>query len=67
MNPPENQSDCNSEPQYFDPELPDSSEQEFAVSLEEKTSVPAFVVESVAQPIADAGLAIEKTKPQLSK
>lgn len=67
MNPPENQSDCNSEPQYFDPELPDSSEQEFAVSLEEKTSVPAFVVESVAQPIADAGLAIEKTKPQLSE
>jgi uncharacterized RDD family membrane protein YckC len=67
MNPPETQSDCNSETQYFDPEQPDSSEQEFAVSLEEKLAPPRFVVESADQPIASVGLAIEETKLQLSE
>lgn len=67
MNPSETQSDCNSETQYFDPEQPDSSEQEFAVSLEEKLAPPRFVVESADQSIANVGLAIEETKLQLSE
>lgn len=65
MNPPETQSDCSSETQYFDPEQPDSSEQEFAVSLEEKISAPRFVVESADQPAAHVGVAIAETKLQL--
>jgi len=65
MNPPETQSDCSPETQYFDPEQPDNSEQEFAVSLEEKISAPRFVVESADQPVAHVGVAITETKLQL--
>jgi uncharacterized RDD family membrane protein YckC len=50
MNPPENQSDCNSETRYFDPEMADSSEQQFAVSLEEDIRPAQFVVECSHEP-----------------
>jgi uncharacterized RDD family membrane protein YckC len=67
MNPPGTQSDCDSERQYFDPEQPDSSEQKFAVSLEEKVLPPRFVVESADQPITHVGLVIEEPKLPLSE
>jgi uncharacterized RDD family membrane protein YckC len=66
MNPPDTQSDSNSETQYFDPEQPDSSEQEFALSLEEKVAPARFVVESAAQPIADIGAEFRATDFQPS-
>ena len=55
MNSPENQPESQPESQfdpnmtYFDPEQVDTSEQEFAVSLEHKTAPPAFEVESEAE------------------
>jgi uncharacterized RDD family membrane protein YckC len=67
MNPPETQSDCDSETRYFDPEQPDRSEQGFAVSLEEQVPRPRFVVESADQLIANADPAIEESKLQLSE
>src|SRR5581483_11827258 len=45
MNPPEAQSDSDSQETYFDPEAVDSSEQFFSASLESVGSRPAFVVE----------------------
>jgi uncharacterized RDD family membrane protein YckC len=43
VNPPEAQSDCES--QYFDPESPDMSEQQFSASLDVATERPTFVVD----------------------
>jgi uncharacterized RDD family membrane protein YckC len=61
MNPPENQSDCNSETRYFDPEMDDSSEQQFAVSLEEDVRPAQFVVESSHEPTK---LGVDLSEPE---
>jgi uncharacterized RDD family membrane protein YckC len=45
MNPSETQSEAKLPSQYFDPEQPDNSEQQFAVSLEQAFEVPQFFVE----------------------
>jgi uncharacterized RDD family membrane protein YckC len=47
MNPPEGQSDP--EPEYFDPEEVDMSEQQFSASLDETGESPKFVVDKEAQ------------------
>jgi uncharacterized RDD family membrane protein YckC len=44
VNPPQAQSDCES--QYFDPEAPDMSEQQFSASVDSTTSRPSFVVDT---------------------
>ncbi len=46
MNPPETQSDSSSQEPYFDPEVMDTSEQEFSASLEKSQGAPGFVVDS---------------------
>src|SRR5690348_8238829 len=45
MNSPETQPDPDSDIIYVDPEQIDISEQQFAISLEQRTSEPVFVVE----------------------
>jgi len=46
MNSPETQSDSSSPETYFDPEVMDTSEQEFSASLETSGEAPGFVVDS---------------------
>lgn len=46
MNPPQTQSDSTSRETYFDPEVLDTSEQEFSASLETSGERPGFVVDS---------------------
>ena len=46
MNSPETQSDSSSQETYFDPEVMDTSEQEFSASLETSGEAPGFVVDS---------------------
>src|SRR2546423_5531295 len=46
MNSPETQSDSSSQETYFDPEVMDTSEQEFSASLETSGEAPDFVVDS---------------------
>ena len=50
MNSSGPQSDSGSETHYFDPEQVDRSEQQFAVSLEEKSAPAQFVVETHEDP-----------------
>src|SRR5579871_3767537 len=45
MNSPETQSDSSSQESYFDPEVMDTSEQEFSASLE-RSDQPSFIVDS---------------------
>jgi len=47
MNSPETQSDSSSQETYFDPEVMDTSEQEFSASLETTAEAPGFVVDSL--------------------
>jgi uncharacterized RDD family membrane protein YckC len=47
MNSPETQSDSSSHESYFDPEVMDTSEQEFSASLETPAEAPGFVVDSL--------------------
>jgi len=51
MNSSDSQSDSGSETLYFDPEQLDRSEQQFAVSLEEKSAPAQFVVEANQDPV----------------
>ena len=51
MNSPETQSDSSSQETYFDPEVMDTSEQEFSASLEQPAGAPGFVVDAAAIPI----------------
>jgi uncharacterized RDD family membrane protein YckC len=46
MNPPETQSDSYQQETYFDPEVLDTSEQEFSASLETSGERPGFAVDS---------------------
>ena len=46
MNPPETQSDSSRQETYFDPDVMDTSEQEFFASLETSDERPGFVVDS---------------------
>jgi uncharacterized RDD family membrane protein YckC len=46
MNSPETQSDSSSQETYFDPEVMDTSEQEFSASLETSGEASGFVVDS---------------------
>ena len=50
MNSSDSQSDSSSETHYFDPEQFDRSEQQFAVSLEQKSAPARFVVEASEDP-----------------
>jgi uncharacterized RDD family membrane protein YckC len=50
MNPPETQSDSSAQETYFDPEVLDTSEDEFSASLEYEASGPEFVVDSPDDP-----------------
>jgi hypothetical protein len=45
MNSPETQSDSSSHETYFDPEVTDTSEQEFSASLE-SVGAPGFIVDA---------------------
>jgi uncharacterized RDD family membrane protein YckC len=58
MNSPETQSDSSSQETYFDPEVMDTSEQEFSASLE----APGFVVDSPDDPTG-----LERRVPSLSE
>ena len=46
MNQPETQSDSSAQETYFDPEVLDTSEQEFSASLEHQAAGLEFVVDS---------------------
>lgn len=46
MDPLEAQFESEAKPAYFDPEVPDMSEQQFAASLEEENQRPTFVVDA---------------------
>lgn len=50
MNSPETQSDSSSQETYFDPEVMDTSEQEFSASLEASGEAPGFVVDPADDP-----------------
>jgi len=50
MNSPETQSDSSSHESYFDPEVMDTSEQEFSASLESAGRAPGFVVDPPDDP-----------------
>src|SRR6185312_6445496 len=50
MNSPETQSDSSSPETYFDPEVMDTSEQEFSASLESSGRAPGFVVDPPDDP-----------------
>jgi len=52
MNPPETQSDSSSQGTYFDPEVMDTSEEEFSASLETSGERPGFVVDPRESSIA---------------
>jgi len=54
MNPPETQSDSSSQGTYFDPEVLDTSEQEFSASLETSGERDRFVLDSRESSIAGA-------------
>jgi len=68
MNPSESQSDSLPQETYFDPEGPDSSEEEFSASLEaaavdlESRGIPRFVVDSSEEPGAVEPLASRPAK-----
>jgi uncharacterized RDD family membrane protein YckC len=53
MNPPETQSDSSAQETYFDPEVLDTSEEEFSASLEAPGEIPGFVVDSAQNLSAD--------------
>jgi uncharacterized RDD family membrane protein YckC len=67
MNSPETQSDSSSQETYFDPEVMDTSEQEFSASLETSGGVPGFVVDSrenlVATPDATENMGRRASRP----
>ena len=50
MNSPETQSDSSSQETYFDPEVMDTSEQEFSASLEASGEAPRFMVDPADDP-----------------
>ena len=60
MNSPETQSDSSSQESYFDPEVMDTSEQEFSASLEQPAGAPGFVVDSSEYP---TGLERRSSRP----
>ena len=62
MNSPETQSDSSSQETYFDPEVMDTSEQEFSASLEASGEAPGFVVDP-----ADDPRGLERRAPVLSE
>jgi uncharacterized RDD family membrane protein YckC len=63
MNSPETQSDSSSQETYFDPEVMDTSEQEFSASLEMSGGVPVFVVDSAENLVATPD-AVENMEPR---
>jgi uncharacterized RDD family membrane protein YckC len=67
MNSPETQSDSSLQDSYFDPEVMDTSEQEFSASLEASANVPGFVVDSPESFVApDATKDMERRVPRPS-
>lgn len=61
MNSPETQSDSSSQETYFDPEVMDTSEQEFSASLETSSEEAGFVVDS-----PDDATGLRRSAPALS-
>jgi uncharacterized RDD family membrane protein YckC len=71
MNSPETQSDSSSQETYFDPEVMDTSEQEFSASLETSGEAPGFVVDSpetlaAATEVTDFAQNVERRAPRPS-